>query len=123
MTHCIFQMYDQYVLASKAVQLVYLHSKDVTKLDTNLEAEQSDESESEDMPTALEEQCDLYFLRFDTYRSKDESRRLAQYVDDVADGFILTVVVNDEGSNNLEEFAKKSLSSLGSQYIGSLGFR
>ncbi|XP_075867464.1 cell migration-inducing and hyaluronan-binding protein [Nelusetta ayraudi] len=61
--------------------------------------------------------------RFDTYRSKDESRRLAHYVDEVADGFILTVVVNDEGSNNLEEFAKKSLSSLGSQHISSLGFR
>lgn len=99
------------------------HFNQVKKLDTVLQAEQRNESESEDKPATLEKQCDLYSLRFDTYRSKDESRRLAQYVDDVADGVILTVVVNDEGSNNLEEFAKKSLSSLGSQYISSLGFR
>ncbi|KAF7647007.1 hypothetical protein LDENG_00179020, partial [Lucifuga dentata] len=61
--------------------------------------------------------------RFDTYRSKDESRRLAQYVDTVEAGLILAMVVNDEGSNNLEETAKRSLSNLGSQHISSLGFR
>lgn len=65
----------------------------------------------------------LHSLRFDTYRSKDESRRLAKYVDGVEAGFILAMVVNDEGSNNLEDSAKKSLSRLGSQHFNSLGFR
>uniref|UniRef100_A0A8C4DSY3 Cell migration inducing hyaluronidase 1 n=1 Tax=Dicentrarchus labrax TaxID=13489 RepID=A0A8C4DSY3_DICLA len=55
--------------------------------------------------------------RFDTYRSKDESHRLAKYMDGVEAGLILAMVVNDEGSNNLEDSAKKSLSRLGSQYI------
>uniref|UniRef100_A0A9J7YVF5 Cell migration inducing hyaluronidase 1 n=1 Tax=Cyprinus carpio carpio TaxID=630221 RepID=A0A9J7YVF5_CYPCA len=45
----------------------------------------------------------LHTDRFDTYRSKDESRRLAQYVDEVETGQILAMVVNDEGSNNLED--------------------
>uniref|UniRef100_A0A671TS54 Cell migration inducing hyaluronidase 1 n=1 Tax=Sparus aurata TaxID=8175 RepID=A0A671TS54_SPAAU len=59
----------------------------------------------------------LLSYRFDTYRSKDESRRLAKYVDGVEAGLILAMVVNDEGSNNLEDSAKKSLSRLGSQHI------
>uniref|UniRef100_A0AAZ3RYR4 G8 domain-containing protein n=1 Tax=Oncorhynchus tshawytscha TaxID=74940 RepID=A0AAZ3RYR4_ONCTS len=45
----------------------------------------------------------LHNDRFDTYRSKEESRRLAQYVDLVDNGMILAMVVNDEGSNNLED--------------------
>ncbi|CAL8404609.1 unnamed protein product [Boreogadus saida] len=61
--------------------------------------------------------------RFDTYRSKDESRRLAQYVEAVEPGLLLAMVVNDEGSNNLEDTAKKSLSKLGSQHAPRLGFR
>ncbi|XP_028258458.1 cell migration-inducing and hyaluronan-binding protein [Parambassis ranga] len=61
--------------------------------------------------------------RFDTYRSKDESRRLAKYLDDVETGLILAMVVNDEGSNNLEDSAKKNLTRLGSRHITSLGFR
>ena len=61
--------------------------------------------------------------RFDTYRSKDESRRLAQYVEAVEPGLLLAMVVNDEGSNNLEDMAKKSLSKLGSQHAPRLGFR
>lgn len=61
--------------------------------------------------------------RFDTYRSKDESCRLAKYVDNVEAGLILAMVVNDEGSNNLEDSAKKSLDRLGSKHISSLGFR
>ncbi|KAM4602789.1 cell migration-inducing and hyaluronan-binding protein [Polymixia lowei] len=65
----------------------------------------------------------LHDDRFDTYRSKDESRRLAQYVDAVEPGLILAMVVNDEGSNNLEDAAKKSLSALGSQQVTRLGFR
>ncbi|KAK2853368.1 hypothetical protein Q5P01_006029 [Channa striata] len=65
----------------------------------------------------------LHDDRFDTYRSKDESRRLAKYVDGVEAGLILAMVVNDEGSNNLEETAKKSLMRLGSKHISSLGFR
>lgn len=64
-----------------------------------------------------------FFSRFDTYRSKDESRRLAKYVEAVQTGLILAMVVNDEGSNNLEDFAKKSLVRLGSQQITTLGFR
>uniref|UniRef100_A0A8D3C7J5 Cell migration inducing hyaluronidase 1 n=1 Tax=Scophthalmus maximus TaxID=52904 RepID=A0A8D3C7J5_SCOMX len=65
----------------------------------------------------------LHDDRFDTYRSKDESRRLAKYVDGVEAGLILAVMVNDEGSNNLEDTAKKNLSRLGSQLISTLGFR
>lgn len=61
--------------------------------------------------------------RFDTYRSKDESRRLAQYVSAVEDGMILAMVVNDEGSNNLEDTAKKVLNKLGSRELTRLGFR
>ncbi|KAG9341336.1 hypothetical protein JZ751_019440 [Albula glossodonta] len=65
----------------------------------------------------------LYSDRFDTYKSKDESRRLAQYVESVEDGVILSMVVNDEGSNNLEDTARKSLVKLGSQEFHRLGFR
>uniref|UniRef100_A0A9J8A5U6 Cell migration inducing hyaluronidase 1 n=1 Tax=Cyprinus carpio carpio TaxID=630221 RepID=A0A9J8A5U6_CYPCA len=65
----------------------------------------------------------LHTDRFDTYRSKDESRRLAQYVDKVETGQILAMVVNDEGSNNLEDLAKKALTKLGSQHFQRLGFR
>ncbi|XP_010766560.1 cell migration-inducing and hyaluronan-binding protein, partial [Notothenia coriiceps] len=65
----------------------------------------------------------LHNDRFDTYRSKDESRRLAKYVDDVGAGLILALMVNDEGSNNLEDSAKKILFRLGSQHINTLGFR
>lgn len=61
--------------------------------------------------------------RFDTYRSKDESRRLAQYVEAVEDGQILAMMVNDEGSNNLEDSAKKTLAKLGSHHFHRLGFR
>ncbi|KAI5101224.1 cell migration-inducing and hyaluronan-binding protein-like, partial [Silurus meridionalis] len=61
--------------------------------------------------------------RFDTYRSKDESRRLAQYVEAVEDGQILAMMVNDEGSNNLEDSARKALSKLGSRHFHRLGFR
>ncbi|KAK5916134.1 hypothetical protein CesoFtcFv8_001661 [Champsocephalus esox] len=65
----------------------------------------------------------LHNDRFDTYRSKDESRRLAKYVDGVGAGLILALMVNDEGSNNLEDSAKKILFRLGSQHINTLGFR
>lgn len=66
--------------------------------------------------------CDL-LCRFDTYRSKDESRRLAQYVEAVEDGQILAMMVNDEGSNNLEDSARKTLAKLGSRHFHQLGFR
>uniref|UniRef100_A0AAX7VCM5 hyaluronoglucosaminidase n=1 Tax=Astatotilapia calliptera TaxID=8154 RepID=A0AAX7VCM5_ASTCA len=65
----------------------------------------------------------LHDDRFDTYRSKNESYRLAKYVDGIKPGLILAMMVNDEGSNNLEDSAKKSISRLGSKHIGSLGFR
>nr|XP_061819850.1 cell migration-inducing and hyaluronan-binding protein-like isoform X1 [Nerophis lumbriciformis] len=61
--------------------------------------------------------------RFDTYRSKEESHRLAKYVNDVEVGLIVAMVVSDEGSNNLEDSAKKSISRLGSQHVVTLGFR
>ncbi|CDQ96229.1 unnamed protein product [Oncorhynchus mykiss] len=61
--------------------------------------------------------------RFDTYRSKEESRRLAQYVDVVDNGMILAMMVNDEGSNNLEDSARKILTKLGSKDFHRLGFR
>ena len=41
----------------------------------------------------------------------------------VEPGLLLAMVVNDEGSNNLEDTAKKSLSKLGSQHTTRLGFR
>ncbi|KAM9765301.1 cell migration-inducing and hyaluronan-binding protein isoform 2-T2 [Menidia menidia] len=65
----------------------------------------------------------LHVDRFDTYRSKDESYRLAKYIDGVEAGLILAMVINDEGSNNLENTAKKSLSQLGSRHISNVGFR
>uniref|UniRef100_A0A8B9K3Q1 hyaluronoglucosaminidase n=1 Tax=Astyanax mexicanus TaxID=7994 RepID=A0A8B9K3Q1_ASTMX len=65
----------------------------------------------------------LHSDRFDTYRSKDESRRLAQYVEAVENGQILAMVVNDEGSNNLEDTARKALVKLGSRHFHRLGFR
>ncbi|KAL1007492.1 hypothetical protein UPYG_G00087520 [Umbra pygmaea] len=65
----------------------------------------------------------LHNDRFDTYRSKEESRRLAQYVDVVENGMILAMVVNDEGSNNLEDSARKALTKLGSRHFHRLGFR
>nr|XP_046191223.1 cell migration-inducing and hyaluronan-binding protein [Oncorhynchus gorbuscha] len=65
----------------------------------------------------------LHNDRFDTYRSKEESRRLAQYVDVVDNGMILAMVVNDEGSNNLEDSARKILTKLGSKDFHRLGFR
>ncbi|KAJ8249320.1 hypothetical protein GJAV_G00233530 [Gymnothorax javanicus] len=65
----------------------------------------------------------LHSDRFDTYKSKDESRRLAKYVDTVQNGVILAMVVNDEGSTNLEDKARKSLLKLGSREFHRLGFR
>ncbi|XP_027871268.1 cell migration-inducing and hyaluronan-binding protein isoform X1 [Xiphophorus couchianus] len=65
----------------------------------------------------------LHSDRFDTYQGKTESCRLAKFVDDVKAGLILSMMVNDEGSNNLEDSAKKSLSRLGSIFISNLGFR
>uniref|UniRef100_A0A3Q2D5T4 Cell migration inducing hyaluronidase 1 n=1 Tax=Cyprinodon variegatus TaxID=28743 RepID=A0A3Q2D5T4_CYPVA len=65
----------------------------------------------------------LHSDRFDTYRSKQESRRLAKFIDDVEAGLILSLMINDEGSNHLEESAKSSLSRLGSRFISKLGFR
>lgn len=61
--------------------------------------------------------------RFDTYRSKNESRRLAEFVGRVEAGLILAMLVNDEASKNLEESAREGLSELGSRHVQSLGFR
>ncbi|XP_074151347.1 cell migration-inducing and hyaluronan-binding protein [Sminthopsis crassicaudata] len=61
--------------------------------------------------------------RFDTYKSKKESERLAQYLNTVADGMILSVAVNDEGSQNLDDTARKAMTKLGSKHFLRLGFR
>ncbi|XP_072475327.1 cell migration-inducing and hyaluronan-binding protein [Notamacropus eugenii] len=61
--------------------------------------------------------------RFDTYKSKKESERLAQYLNTVADGMILSVAVNDEGSQNLDDMARKAMTKLGSKHFLRLGFR
>ncbi|XP_075063895.1 cell migration-inducing and hyaluronan-binding protein isoform X2 [Mixophyes fleayi] len=61
--------------------------------------------------------------RFDTYKSKDDSSRLANYVKSVPDGTILSVAVNDEGSRHLDDSAKKMMTKLGSRHFLHLGFR
>ncbi|XP_027625045.1 cell migration-inducing and hyaluronan-binding protein [Tupaia chinensis] len=61
--------------------------------------------------------------RFDTYRSKRESERLVQYLSAVPDGRILSVAVNDEGSQNLDDTARKAMTRLGSKHFLHLGFR
>ncbi|VCW79457.1 unnamed protein product, partial [Gulo gulo] len=61
--------------------------------------------------------------RFDTYRSKKESERLAQYLNAVPAGRILSVAVNDEGSRNLDDAARKAMTRLGSKHFLHLGFR
>lgn len=61
--------------------------------------------------------------RFDTYRSKKESERLAQYLHAVPAGRILSVAVNDEGSRNLDDAARKAMTRLGSRHFLHLGFR
>ncbi|XP_059808562.1 cell migration-inducing and hyaluronan-binding protein [Hypanus sabinus] len=61
--------------------------------------------------------------RFDTYKSKEESKRLAEYLDRVEKGMIISVAVNDEGSAKLDDFARNALSKLGSKYFRHLGFR
>lgn len=62
-------------------------------------------------------------FRFDTYRSKKESERLVQYLNAVPDGRILSVAVNDEGSRNLDDTARKAMTKLGSKHFLHLGFR
>lgn len=66
--------------------------------------------------------CFCHF-RFDTYRAKEESIRLAQYLGRVANGMILSVAVNDEGSRNLDDSARKAMTKLGSKHFLHLGFR
>ncbi|KFP87173.1 Protein KIAA1199, partial [Apaloderma vittatum] len=61
--------------------------------------------------------------RFDTYRAKEESIRLAQYLGRVANGMILSVAVNDEGSRNLDDSARKAMTKVGSKHFLHLGFR
>ncbi|KAM4039272.1 cell migration-inducing and hyaluronan-binding protein isoform 1-T2 [Anomaloglossus baeobatrachus] len=61
--------------------------------------------------------------RFDTYKSKDESTRMANYIKSVPEGTILSVAVNDEGSRHLDDAAKKVMTKLGSRHFLHLGFR
>lgn len=61
--------------------------------------------------------------RFDTYRFKKESERLVQYLSAVPAGSILAVAVNDEGSRNLDDSARKAMTKLGSKHFLHLGFR
>lgn len=62
-------------------------------------------------------------FRFDTYRSKKESERLVHYLNAVPTGRILSVAVNDEGSRNLDDAARKAMTKLGSKHFLHLGFR
>ncbi|KAH0620014.1 hypothetical protein JD844_014512 [Phrynosoma platyrhinos] len=64
-----------------------------------------------------------HHLSFDTYRLKGESIRLVQYLNAVDDGMILSVAVNDEGSKNLDDSARKAMTKLGSKHFLHLGFR
>lgn len=64
-----------------------------------------------------------FFLRFDTYKLKSESLRFVQYLNAVEDGMILSVAVNDEGSKNLDDLARKAMTKLGSKHFLHLGFR
>ncbi|XP_044294790.1 cell migration-inducing and hyaluronan-binding protein isoform X2 [Varanus komodoensis] len=61
--------------------------------------------------------------RFDTYKLKGESIRLVQYLNAVDDGMILSIAVNDEGSKNLDDSARKAMTRLGSKHFLHLGFR
>uniref|UniRef100_A0A8C6SYQ2 Cell migration inducing hyaluronidase 1 n=1 Tax=Neogobius melanostomus TaxID=47308 RepID=A0A8C6SYQ2_9GOBI len=72
-----------------------------------------------DRPTATRATCvpAVGVSRFDTYRSQNESVRLADFLDAVDPGLVLVMVVNDEASNNLEDTARNSLSQLGSRHI------
>lgn len=65
----------------------------------------------------------FWFCRFDTYKHKGESIRLVQYLNAVRDGMILSVAVNDEGSRNLDDSARKAMTKLGSKHFLHLGFR
>ncbi|RVE74997.1 hypothetical protein OJAV_G00027660 [Oryzias javanicus] len=51
--------------------------------------------------------------RFDTHRSQDESRRLAEFVGRLEAGLIVVMLVNDEASKNLEESARGGCPSWG----------
>lgn len=62
-------------------------------------------------------------FRFDTYKLKSESIRLVRYLNAVDDGMILSVAVNDEGSKNLDDSARKAMTKLGSKHFLHLGFR
>lgn len=62
-------------------------------------------------------------FRFDTYRFRKESERLVQYLNAVPNGRILSVAVNDEGSRNLDDTARKAMTKLGSKHFLHLGFR
>ncbi|KAG8516428.1 Cell migration-inducing and hyaluronan-binding protein [Galemys pyrenaicus] len=61
--------------------------------------------------------------RFDTYQSRRESERLARYLDAVPAGRVLSVAVNDEGSRQLDDTARKAMTRLGSKHFLHLGFR
>lgn len=65
----------------------------------------------------------LLVNRFDTYKSKDESFRLAQYMKSIPEGTILSMAVNDEGSRHLDDSARKVMTKLGSRHFLHLGFR
>ncbi|XP_045437570.1 cell migration-inducing and hyaluronan-binding protein isoform X2 [Pipistrellus kuhlii] len=65
----------------------------------------------------------LHSARFDTYKSRKESERLAQYLGALPAGRVLSVAVNDEGSRSLEDSARKAMTRLGSKHFLHLGFR
>ncbi|OCT89718.1 hypothetical protein XELAEV_18018337mg [Xenopus laevis] len=61
--------------------------------------------------------------RFDTFKSRDESIRLAHFLKSVSDGTILSIAVNDEGSRHLDDLTRKTMTRLGSRHFLRLGFR
>lgn len=75
------------------------------------------------LPSGLLKSLLFALFRFDTYRYKKESERLAQYLNAVPSGRILAVAVNDEGSRNLDDVARKAMTRLGSKHFLHLGFR
>ncbi|XP_078710984.1 cell migration-inducing and hyaluronan-binding protein-like [Lampetra fluviatilis] len=62
--------------------------------------------------------------RFDTFKSRAESRRLASHLDSLASGRVVSMVVNDDcGSRSLDATARVAVQRLGGRSVGRLAFR
>ncbi|MDZ7262597.1 MAG: C25 family cysteine peptidase, partial [candidate division KSB1 bacterium] len=60
---------------------------------------------------------------FDTHLSTAEADSMAHYIQNLPQGRIVLVAINDEGSRNMTEVAYLALESLGSQLARSVGYR